>query len=140
MAIRENFICEIHKCHPFAKIFSREINPLYGRAMQAHFETCRGVAFVHVLMFATCFSFHATSGLHSMLLLVFIPCYFWSSFHATSGLHSIPERLNMEQETDASLIALTTHFAQVREGYDRNSIFASNLASFPARLTPPHLL
>ena len=30
MAIRKNFICEIHKCQPFAKIFSREINPLYG--------------------------------------------------------------------------------------------------------------
>ena len=30
MAIRENFIREIHKCQPFAKIFSREINPLYG--------------------------------------------------------------------------------------------------------------
>ena len=41
------------------------------------------------------------------LLLVFIPCYFWS--------HSIPGRLNMEQESDASLIALTTHFAQVNE-------------------------
>ena len=42
---------------------------------------CKGVAFVHVLVFAT--------SLHSMLLLVFIPCYFWSSFHATSGLHSM---------------------------------------------------
>ena len=83
---------------------------------------CKGVAFVHVLVFAT--------SLHSMLLLVLIPCYFWSSFHATSGLHSIPGRLNMEQETDASLIALTTHFAQVREGYNRRSIFPSNLASF----------
>ena len=30
MAINENFIHEIHKCQPFAKIFSREINPLYG--------------------------------------------------------------------------------------------------------------
>ena len=30
MAICENFTCEIHKCQPFAKIFSCEINPLYG--------------------------------------------------------------------------------------------------------------
>ena len=30
MAICENFIREIRKCQPFAKIFSREINPLYG--------------------------------------------------------------------------------------------------------------
>ena len=72
------------------------------------------------------------------LLCMYSVCY-RSSFHATSGFHSIPERLNMEQETDASLIALTTHFAQVREGYNRRSIFSSNLASFPARLTPPHL-
>ena len=30
MAIRENFIRKIHKCQPFVKIFSREINSLYG--------------------------------------------------------------------------------------------------------------
>ena len=30
MAICENFIHKIHKCQPFAKIFSRKINPLYG--------------------------------------------------------------------------------------------------------------
>ena len=33
MAIRENFICEIHKCQPFAKIFFCEINPLYSTCM-----------------------------------------------------------------------------------------------------------
>ena len=58
------------------------------------------------------------------LLLVFIPCYFWS--------HSIPGRLNMEQESDASLIALTTHFAQVNETKKKKrSTFASNITSFP---------
>ena len=30
MAIHENFIHEIYKCQPLVKIFSREINPLYG--------------------------------------------------------------------------------------------------------------
>ena len=30
MAISENFIRKTHKCQPFVKIFSHEINPLYG--------------------------------------------------------------------------------------------------------------
>ena len=38
MAIRENFIREIHKYQAFAKIFSREINPLYGSS--CHLRSC----------------------------------------------------------------------------------------------------
>ena len=44
-AIRENFIREIRQCQPFAKIFSREINPLYGSNFRKVLNVIFGVQF-----------------------------------------------------------------------------------------------